>query len=290
MPLTIRFFIFAIVGIAFIVSMRNRRSTSLRLAVLNRWTRWLSIALGSAYLMYDFNWFDRPYWVLALVSFLGWLLLETVYTWIYISALSKSAFSLFPRFVENDSGEEWPTQKKLIELKDWLRSRGFKRTQALLADIGSGVNLRSTVFQNEEGTVRFQILFIPQNNGVIGFCFSFSTENQDGERIITDNLYMPYGGFYPTSWNVVRKPWSRSASRLYRIHKERIDKQALRVYDQIPLDELNEQQRMLEKTNLEEGFLVPYHLQEEMGRITWEGRYRVWKEVWLLNYFGVTSN
>ena len=34
------------------------------------------------------------------------------------------------------------------------------------------------------------------------------------------------------------------------------------------------------------GFLFPMNLRDEYGKITWEGRYRVWKEIWLLNYFG----
>ena len=32
------------------------------------------------------------------------------------------------------------------------------------------------------------------------------------------------------------------------------------------------------------------HMHDEKGRITWEGRYRVWKEIWLLNYFGIAGN
>jgi hypothetical protein len=76
---------------------------------------------------------------------------------------------------------------------------------------------------------------------------------------------------------------------LLRHHKKRIEGFELEQYEIDPIDDINQQQGVLERTNIEAGFLVPHHLQEEMGRITWEGRYRVWKEVWLLNYFGLTS-
>lgn len=289
LPPIIQYLVVGFIALSFLFGYLNNRVASLQIAVLNRWARWLGVSFGLAYLVHRAEWVDRPFWVLAAVFFLVWLLLETLYTWFAISALSQSGLSLFPRFSENSSGEEWPAQKKLVELKDWLTSRGFQRSQALFADVGGGIKVRSSVFQNEDNTIRFQILFVPRSNGDIGFCFSFSSETETGERHLTDNLFMPYGGFYPNNWSVLRKPWCRSVERLYKIHRRRIAKLTLSPYEIDPVDDLNEQQRKLEKTNIEEGFLVPPHLQEELGRITWEGRYRVWKEVWLLNYFGVAS-
>ena len=35
---------------------------------------------------------------------------------------------------------------------------------------------------------------------------SFTSETADGERLITDNMHTPYGGFYPDNWNVIRRP------------------------------------------------------------------------------------
>ena len=102
-------------------------------------------------------------------------------------------------------------------------------------------------------------------------------------------MHTPYGGFYPDNWNVVRRPWTRSANTLFKLHEKRILNLDLEEYEVDPVDDLNQQQGVLERKNIEEGFLFPPHLQEENGRITWEGRYRVWKEVWLLNYFGIAS-
>ena len=52
------------------------------------------------------------------------------------------------------------------------------------------------------------------------------------------------------------------------------------------LADLNEAQRELDLVNTELGFLNPKGAREERGKITFEGRYRVWKEIWMLNYLG----
>ena len=48
----------------------------------------------------------------------------------------------------------------------------------------------------------------------------------------------------------------------------------------------NAAQSELDRLNTELGFLHPHAERDDFGQITHEGRYRVWKEIWLLNYFG----
>ncbi len=279
-----------LIVLSIVLSYINSRTNMLIISVMNRWARWFCVSVGLAFLVDKMEWADRPFWALAVIFFLCWLLLETLYTWMAISAMSQSNMPLFPRFRNNTSGEEWPAQRKLIDLRDWLRKKGFKKQQALVASIGSEIDIRSSIYQDETDTIRAQVLFVPQANGLISHCLTFSSETVDGEHVITDNLNTPYGGFYPENWNVRRKPWTRSAPALLKVHCKRIQGLELERYEIDPMDDINQQQGILERTNIEAGFLVPPHLQEEMGRITWEGRYRVWKEVWLLNYFGLTGN
>lgn len=279
----------ALIVLSIVLSYANSKTNSLVLGVLNRWARWFCVSVGLAFLVDKMEWADRPFWALAIIFFLFWLLLETLYTWMAISAMSQSSMPLFPRFRNNTSGEEWPAQQKLIELRNWLRNNKFKKQQALIANIGYEIDIRSSVYQDETGTIRAQILFVPQSNGLISHCISFTSESIDGEHFITDNLNTPYGGYYPENWDVRRKPWNRKPARLFKAHKKRIEGFELEKYEIDPMDDINQQQGVLERTNIEAGFLVPHHLQEEMGRITWDGRYRVWKEVWLLNYFGLTG-
>lgn len=285
----IQFLVSILVIVSILLGVVNSKVNSLTVGVLNRWSRWLCVSVGLAFLVDKMEWANRPFWALAVIFFLFWLLLETLYTWLAISAMSQSSISLFPRFRNNKSGEEWPAQKKLIQLRDWLRENGFRKLQALVADIGNGIDIRSSIYQDNSGKVRAQVLFIPQPNGLINYSLSFTSETADGERMITDNMHTPYGGFYPDNWSVIRRPWTRSAASLFSIHQKRIQSLDLEGYEVDPVDDLNQQQGVLERKNIEEGFLFPPHLQEENGRITWEGRYRVWKEVWLLNYFGIAS-
>ena len=289
LPLIQQTVIFSVIALSIVLAILNTRLNSLLVSVLNRWTRWIGVSLGGAFLIYETGWTDRPYWSLAIICVLLWTLLETLYNWMAISALSQSNLALFPKFRENNSGEEWPASSKLIELRDWLRNEGFKKAQALFADMGNGILIRTSIFKNEEDSTRIQILFMPTNNGSINHCVSISSDTKDGKRLVTDNMYLPYGGFYPDDWLVVRKPWKRNASSLLKIHRKRIQELDLESYDSEPMDEINQQQRLLERVNMDAGFLMPIHLQEEMGRITWEGRYRVWKEVWLMSYFGISS-
>jgi len=53
-----------------------------------------------------------------------------------------------------------------------------------------------------------------------------------------------------------------------------------------PMADLNDTQSELDRVNTELGFLNPRGAREDHGKISNEGRYRVWKEIWMLNYLG----
>lgn len=257
-----------------------------------RWTRWFLIALGTAYLISSLGWSTRPFWALAIMAFLGWFLFETGYNWLMIKAVSRSDIPLFPRFRVNTTGDEWPAQTRYLKIREWLRKNGFQKQQSLKADLYEGVELRSSVYDSKDKTVRLQLLFFPQRGGSLAACSIFSSVTRSGKRFITDNVFMPFGGFYPEDWHLVRRPLARSLGGLYGLHQKRIHRESEEVVaweeaDE-PLNDLNEQQRILEKVNTDLGFLLPRYLQEEHGKITSSGRFRVWLELWLLNYLGRT--
>ena len=267
----------------------NRFLASPGLAILLRWGRWVAFSFGTAYLVRSFGWSDRSYWVLVLSAFLVWVLLETLYTWFAISALSLSPMPLFPRFSPNLTGEEWPARRRMMALRDWLRKHGYRQVQALVAEIGNEVNLRVSVYQDKANLFRIQILFLPVRGGMVTTCFSVSSITVDSLRYTTDNLFLPFGGFYPENWSIQRRPLVRSLPRLLGNHRLRLERDGKVAvpWDDEPVDDLNLQQSELEKVNTELGFLFPHNLREEYGKMTFEGRYRVWKEVWMLNYLGV---
>lgn len=278
--------------IAIIVSLAlaqvNQRAASPVVSILDRWLRWFVFAFGAAQMAQDFQLINRPYWVLVAVFFIIWFLGETLYNWLAISALSVSPLPLFPRYVLNQSGEEWPVQPRLLRVREWLRAQGFRQTQALKAEIGGGVYLRVSVYQNPDATIRVQVTFIPQPSGVLSVCYAVTSLTADGSRYVTDNLYIPFAGFYPETWFVERAPWRRSLPRLLARHRSRLarTKAQLVPFEAEPISDLNAAQSELDQLNTELGFLHPHHEREDLGKITHEGRYRVWKEIWMLNYLG----
>ena len=99
---------------------------------------------------------------------------------------------------------------------------------------------------------------------------------------------MPFAIFVPEGWDMVRKPLMLSLERLLALHEQRVESLGKTPvsWDDEPLDDLEDQRRKLEQINLSYGFLHPESYHEEYGRLTPEGRYRMWKEMWLLSYFG----
>jgi len=269
----------------------NLRLASPLLAIPIRWLRWILFAVFAAQANDQLNFIDRPAWVIAVAAFLGWFLVESAFNWLKVSAISLSPLPLFPRYVVNTSGDEWPTQQRLLKVRDWLREHRFAPVQALKAELGGGIWLRTSVHHNQEGTIRLHTLFVPQESGAITVCFSLSSRTAGGRRYLTDNLYIPFGGFYPENWHVERTPWRRGLARLMARHEKRLAAAAeeLVPWDTSPIDDINQQQQQMEMINTELGYLQPHADREEYGKITPEGRFRVWKEAWLLDYFGVAQ-
>jgi hypothetical protein len=283
-----RYFVIAAIVLSVVVVNINQRLASPVVAIADRWLRWIIFPIVWAWFCRDFQLIDRPLWVIALAGFLIWFMVETGYNWLRIAALSVSPFPLFPRYVINASGEEWPVQARFLKIREWLRSQGFRQVQALKAEVGGDIYMRVSVYQDEAALLRIEVTFLPQNNGAIDVCFSLTTLALDGSRYVTDNLYVPFGGFYPENWFVDRRPCCRSLPRLLSIHRKRIAAmgRGLTPFSVEPLVDLNDAQRELDRVNTELGFLNPRGAREDHGKISNEGRYRVWKEIWTLNYLG----
>ena len=269
----------------------NLRLASPLLAIPIRWLRWILFALFAAQANEQLTLFDRSPWVVGAAAFLLWFLVESAFNWLKVSAISLSPLPLFPRYVVNSSGDEWPTQKRLLKVRDWLRDNRFTPVQALKAELGEGIWLRTSVHHNHDGTIRLHTLFVPQESGAITVCFSVASRTADGRRYVTDNLYIPFGGFYPESWHVERSPWRRGLPGLVARHQARLAQAGSTVlpWDNSPIDDINQQQQQMEMVNTELGYLLPHAEREEYGKITPEGRFRVWKEAWLLDYLGVAQ-
>lgn len=281
-------FVLVPVMLASLVLMRlNQANPSPIFALLNRWLRCVAFAGGAALLAVRFGG-ERPFGVMLTVFLLGWFLLETIYHWAAIHAMSVSPLPLFPRYTVNAGGDEWPVQQRFLKLRDQTRAAGFKFVQALRAEVLAGLYVRTSFYQTSDATVRLQVTFLPQPAGGVGVCLHFATRTADGRRIVTDNHYLPFAGFYPENWLVARHPLSRSLTSLLQRHRRRVNQIGGTPVPWVgePIEDVNEQQSRLEHLNTELGFLLPSSEHEEHGRISAPGRYRIWKELLSLNYLG----
>lgn len=260
------------------------------IVIITRWVRWISFSLVIAYLALRWELTNKPLWIIFLSAFLVWFLIETAYNWILIKLLNESEINLFPQFFINQSGDQWPIDFYFLNVRDWLRNKGFKLVQTLKTNLSDNVQLMSSIFEDPEKQTRLQVLYMPDDIGVGSANFIFSSITITGHIYITDNLSLPFGGYYPENWNVARKPLYRSLESLYKLHVRRIReaKDVFVKYELSPLEDINSQQFQLEKLNEERGFLYPQSLREEKGKITHEGCYRVWKEMWFIKYLGMS--
>ena len=256
--------------------------------LLGRWLRWALFAGIFSYFLKALEISFRPDWVHFITGLALWFILETGYYWIAIKALSRSDIPLFPSFKLNADGDEWPADPLLIEVREWLRNKDFTRLSALKAELFEETFLRASIYESADKLTRIQVLFIPKRKGGATACYTLSTNGEEDRRLITDNLFLPFGGYYPEGWSIVRKPLIGSLKRLLKLHRLRLIDSSLKPipFEDAPLEELNDQQRILERVNLETGFLNPRQFQEEVGKISYDGRYRLWKEMWLLAYLG----
>lgn len=274
--------------LAVVILWANSRMASPTLAIFWRWARWICIATSVATILHQLGYQSHDPWVVALATFMGWFLLESVYSWMAVTALSHSELPLFPRYLENESGNEWPAQERFIRMRAWLRRKGFQRIQALIAKVEEQIFIHISVYESEDKRTRTSIIFFPNARGNAAVAFSFHSLADDGIRLVTDNVFLPYGGFYPESWYVERRPWTRSLEKLWQRHSARCDAHGseLVALDADPLSEFNQEQRDLERLNRELGFLSSPDEAAEEGRITSAGRFRMWAEMWMLSYFG----
>ncbi len=291
MPDPLSLFLAPSVALLLLLFYINLRLASPLLAIPIRWLRWILFAVFAAQANSQLGLIDRPEWVIALAAFLGWFLIESAFNWLKVSAISLSPLPLFPRYVVNTSGDEWPTQTRLLKVRDWLRDHRYAPVQALKAELGGGIWLRTSVHHNPGATIRLHTLFVPQESGAITVCYSLTSRTASGRRYVTDNLYIPFGGFYPESWHVERSPWRRGLARLVARHERRLAQagETAVAWDTSPIEDINQQQQQMEMINTELGYLQPHADREEYGKITPEGRFRVWKEAWLLDYLGVAQ-
>ncbi len=281
---------YLVMGLAaalFWVSYRVRQAPTFRLVLLNRWLRWGLFGVGMAYLVRDWGGSYRPYWALAPTFLLIWMLVESVYTWLAVRALSLSSLPVFPSYRGGVPEVNWPVEPRFLKVKEEIRSLGFTVREKMRAELGEYMTLTSVIYADEENKTRLQVIFVPRPNSRPALFFIF-TSKSESERWGTENVWLPFGGVVPRSWHIDRKPFCTSPAKLLQRHRRKIEKagEELVSFDDQWVDELNEEQDTLDRVSTEEGILFSRRHRPEYGKLTGDGRYRVWKQILLLNFFG----
>ncbi len=265
----------------------RRRLDSILAGVLSRWARWVFAGTAFGWALHTFVYPEFEPLLLWLVGLLFWFVLDTTYNYLAIKALSRSGLPLFPRFEESEGQDIWPNEPRFLRLRETLRRHRFERRKTLSATVADGITLRLAVFSNKERTVLLSVYFLPVARKRLTAFIALQSETAEGRRIVTDNISIPFGGFYPESWSVERRPLTRSVETLLTRHLARVDARGdpLAAIEDDPLERLNADQKALEKLNRDLGFLAAPGDTETEETISPAGRYRVWKEAWLLGYF-----
>jgi hypothetical protein len=251
-----------------------------------RWLRWFSIAAVFSYGLSYFELSFRPFWVHFITGAALWFFVETTYNLLAIRVLSTSDHSLFPNFRDNKQGSVYPADKKFIRTREWLSKHGFHKLSALTAEIVEGYELKTFTYQSEDCCTRIQIYYIPSARSGIKEYFSITSRDDNGRIWLSENLTHPFGGYYPNKWIVNRSPLTASINNLLKKHTSSLSQSnaILVPFASTVLEEVNAMQSELKEFNQKIGFLTP---QNEL-KISQEGRYRIWKEMWLLAYLGCT--
>lgn len=258
------------------------------LILLNRWLSWILVSLLIGYFVHIWELSHRPFIVISGTVFLIWFLIESGLVWLNIRVLNYSSFAFFPKFSMNTGQISWPNQKRYIALKNFLRINGFKEVQSIKTSILGVVSLYSPIYKDSTNRILLQLLFIPQKNEIVNIYYILISSTKKGDRYITDNLSLPFGGYVPANWVKIRKPLCYSLKSLLKRHQKSLNssKEDFVSWENSPLDEINHQQSFLEYYNIKEGFLHPSNLHDTYGRLTAEGRYRLWKQFLSLKYLG----
>lgn len=264
----------------------NGRLKSRRLAIVNRWLMGIFMSFALASIVQYLEWLSRPLPLLALTFLVLWFVLETFFNWYTIRVINCMGGPIFPKFKEVEKAHPWPNTPAFLRFKRFLSSAGFTQIASLEAPVVPKIKLPSWVFENEDKSVRLQIVIFPKGRG-LDANFAFYSRDTDGKRWVSNNVSTAFGGFYPEHWKVKRRPLLKNPEKLYRKHMRWVKQVSLRPFEGDALEELEEERQMIEAHNVNMGFVYPRAQRLKYGSLTPLGRYRLWKETWLLKYLGI---
>jgi len=255
-----------------------------------RWIRFFFIGIYAAIAFKLTVFTGVPFWRLFVMGLLAWAFIDTGYLWIYILAWDKSELPLFPAIREVEK-VDWPANTRFFLIKDWIRENNYSEIGCFHYLYEDEVLQQLVVYESPDKTVRLQVIIVTDVTGVILDQVVFSSVTEDGRVIITDNVFMPFGGVYPENWSVRRFPPVRKIQSIAKYHQNSVSAGGSICcvkYEEDAKAWIQDMQNTLERENIEAGILNYRRDRNEFGKMTGEGRYRIWKELLILNYLSIS--
>ncbi len=266
------------------LGMANRRAIpSAWLSFIGRWIRCAFFSLAIFVLLRHIL-PDRHGALLLIGSVVVYFFALSVLYWIQLSVFNMADFSEGRRYVKCDSA--WRPEPPLLKLKRILQERGFSQIGAFKASCDNFDMVYATVFQNVGACVRLVVAFVPY--GDIWRCVS-SAESilENGKTIYTEASQLPFGLEYPDNYDAKKVVLKSNPLSLLDMHLARLDSaESVPVPFESGAEEfINGQNLKIEKYNRKLGLINPPDMEEEYGYLSQDGKYRVWVEMVLVNYF-----
>ncbi len=281
-------FIAALCAAMFFVWMISARSPSPRMQILQRHLRLLLFGAAWCYMARKYFLPDTAPIPLFFSGALILLLLESVLFWMQIKLLNTEEGALTPRYKETSNA--WRPGKKFSELKERIEKAGFIKRASYSSKIEGVRPLLLTDFISADSKTLLTVSFVPTARAYLTAACAISFAEETGEVFYTNGIFMPFGLSYPENYKVRFMPLSGvNPEKILKAHARLTKGTELRAIEESALAISNKFSADIEAQCAHDGLLNAPEDVEEYGKLSQEGLFRVWKALFLLNYFGIAK-
>ncbi len=252
-----------------------------KLFLLKRWLRcvFFSIAIGlllSALLP------EKPVNYMLFCGLLIYIFFETLLYWININAASVSECARPRQYESIDNA--WRPERRFIKLKEKIFSLGFTQEAAMVSKIDGTPVIYQTCFDSSDRKTRLSVAFI-LHGGVWITASSAYSKTDNGDILYTEAIPLAFGLRYPKKFKVSRFPMIENPLKIVKIHTKRVKarKDSMSEILSDPMEDSADTMHEIEEYNRKIGLVSADINSDEY--FTEEGKYNIWKDMILINYF-----
>ena len=275
----------AFVGQMFCFFMRRSGKNTMLVRLVWKWSGVLAFTALFGFAL-EYLMAGKNFYALLGISLTLVVLADTVWTRIAIAAFSATLPRRFikPRQIDN----AWRPGNFFYELKRQIENAGFKKCLSLRSDFPDNNDIYelSTHFLSKDKKTLLSVSFAMERMDLQTF---FTLESKtDTLRIITGNQCLTDGLYFPSDYRRELRLWVCKFEKILKLHKKRTSQETLIDIPTPTLETLWCDCIDIENENLKRGILTPHSEIEEYGILTSDGKYKLWMDTLLLNYFAIT--